>query len=126
MQLQIFYMLLFSLLHFISASPIPKLTPCPSSPLPTLPQYRLAYTTYCTGHFSPSRSLSPNEKVVFTYRLTDAQGKPVYWVLSAVWEQGRFLGGGSMEVRAGTCLEWFRGGEAEAAWVEREEGGCEG
>ncbi|KAJ6279132.1 hypothetical protein J3E71DRAFT_242975 [Bipolaris maydis] len=119
MQLQFLYTLL---LHLSSTSAIPTTTtttttnppPCPPSPHPTLPQYQLAYSTYCARHFSPSRSLFPNEKVVFTYRLADARGRPVDWVLSAVWEQGGFLGGGSMEVGVETCLEWFRRAEAEA------------
>ncbi|EUC27820.1 hypothetical protein COCCADRAFT_30787 [Bipolaris zeicola 26-R-13] len=117
MHLQILPILL-SLIHLITA--LPQQTPCPSTPHPTLPQYRLAYHTYCTRHFTPSRFLVPNEKLVFTYSLTDARGRLVFWVLSAVWEQGGFLGGGSMEVGVEACLEWFGRGEGEC--VEREGG----
>ncbi|USP79545.1 hypothetical protein yc1106_06819 [Curvularia clavata] len=94
---------------------------CPTTHLPTLPQYLSAATTFCK-HFTPSLSLDPNKPITYTYLLTDAKGNTLPWILSMVWEQGDFLGGGKMEVTGERCRAWFEAAvkDGTGEWMCRE------
>ncbi|RAR12344.1 hypothetical protein DDE82_000054 [Stemphylium lycopersici] len=71
---------------------------CPSTHYPTFSQYKAAISQYCSKHFSPSKWLRDDEKVVLTYTLKDGRGYPIKWILSVTWDQLDFQPGGKLLV----------------------------
>jgi hypothetical protein len=85
----------------------PRSTKCPHTHYPTLSQYRAAYTVYCDKRFTPSLSLAPHAKLVYTYILTDGSGQPIQWVLSVEWDPADFSASGQMLIERDRCYRWF-------------------
>ena len=88
---------------------LPRLATCPTSHLPTKSQYQMALSQYC-AHF-PAK-LSPQTRLVYTYRLRDAHGHPIKWILSTTWDNNDSNGAsggkpGTMTITGETCRKWF-------------------
>ncbi|KNG50799.1 hypothetical protein TW65_01777 [Stemphylium lycopersici] len=97
---------------------------CPSTHYPTFSQYKAAISQYCSKHFSPSKWLRDDEKVVLTYTLKDGRGYPIKWILSVTWDQLDFQPGGKLLVYQDDCMQWFQefyaAGEEGHGWCRTE------